>query len=385
MKITGMELLVVDADWRDWIFIKMTTDEGIVGVGESGMSGGEQAVVARLRQIESYLLGKSPFDIESHWRAIYHGSFWRGPALTSALGGVEMALWDIVGKALNTPVYNLLGGRCRERVRCYTHISEATSGHSIAQRVEETLAAVEQGWTALKWDPLPANFLTLGPAEMRFVVEQLRAVREAVGDDVELLVELHGRLDPATAIQLAHAIEPLRPFFMEEPVPPDSLDALAKVAASTHVPLATGERLVTKYEFWPLLERQLVAHIQPDVIHAGGLLECKKIAAMAEARYVSVAPHNPNGPVATAAALHLAISLPNLSILEMPADDYLWSARWRDELLVDASVVQPRNGNLELPVQPGLGVELNEDALAKYAARGRPFVPSFTAPDAVGG
>lgn len=385
MKITGMDLFVVDADWRDWIFIKLSTDEGIVGFGETGLSGGEQSVFAALHKIKSYLLGKSPFDIESHWRAIYHGNFWRGPVLTSALGGIEMALWDIVGKALNTPVYNLLGGRCRERVRCYTHISEATSGHSIDQRVEEALASVEQGWTALKWDPLPANFLTLGPTEMRFVVEQLRAVREAVGDDVELLVELHGRLDPATAIRLAHEIEPLRPFFMEEPVPPDSLDALAKVAGATHVPLATGERLVTKYEFWPLLERQLVAYIQPDVIHAGGLLECKKIAAMAEARYINVAPHNPNGPVATAAALHLAASLPNLSILEMPDDDYLWSAHWRDELLNDASVVQTKNGYLELPLRPGLGVELNEDALSRYPARNRDFVPSFTAPDAIPG
>jgi galactonate dehydratase len=381
VKITDLRIFVVDADWRDWIFIKLYTDEGLTGVGEAGLSGGEAMVVAALDRIKTYLLGKSPFDIEQHWREIYHGSFWRGPALTSALGAVEIALWDIVGKACNMPIYNLLGGRCRDRVRCYTHISEATSGHTIDQRVAEARAAVDAGWTALKWDPLPANFLTLQPREKRFVVDQVSAVREAVGDDVELLVELHGRLDPETAIRLAAALEPYRPYFLEEPVPPDSLDALAKVASQVRVPLATGERLVTKYGFWPLLERQLVSTIQPDVIHVGGLLECKKIAAMAEARYMSVAPHNPNGPVATVAALHLAANLPNLSILEMPADDYLWSASWRDELLVDASLVQVKQGYLELPTAPGLGIDIDEAAIAAHPPKGRQWASAIRVAD----
>jgi galactonate dehydratase len=211
----------------------------------------------------------------------------------------------------------------------------------------------------------------------------LRAVREAVGDDIELLVECHGRLDPATAIQLAREIEPFRPFFMEEPVPPESQDALEKVARQVNVPLAAGERLLTIYDYWPLLERQLVAHIQPDVIHAGGLLACRKIAALAEARYVSVAPHNPNGPVATAAVAHLAASLPNLSMLEMPADDYLWSAKWRDELLVDPSPVRARQGYLELPVTPGLGVEIDEEAIARYPAKVRSWGISYQSETAV--
>jgi galactonate dehydratase len=383
MKISDMKIYIVHADWRDWVFVKLFTDQGVTGVGEAGMSGQEQMVVAALKGLKTYLLGKNPLNIEHHWRALYHGSFWRGPALLSAMGGIEQALWDILGKVCGLPVYNLLGGPCRERIRCYTHISEATSGHSIEQRVEEALQAVAEGWTAMKWDPLPANFLTLSPAGLRFVVDQLRAVREAVGDNIELLVEIHGRLDPNTAIRLAHELEPFRPFFMEEPVPPDSLDALAKVAGQVNIPLATGERLVSVYDYWPLLERQLVAIIQPDVIHTGGLLACKKIAAMAEARYIEVAPHNPNGPVATAATLHLAANLPNFSIQEMPADDYLWSAHWRDEFLVDPIVVQVKQGHLELSAVPGLGVDLNEEAIAKYPVKVRQWGVSFQAENAI--
>ena len=389
MKISGMAIYVVGADWRNWVFVKLFTDEGLTGVGEASLEGSEEMVVAALQRIKGYLLGKNPFDIEQHWQAIYHGRFWRGMVLLSALGGVEQALWDIVGKACNVPVYNLLGGRCRDRVRCYTHVSEATSGHSLSQRAEEASRAVAEGWTALKWDPLPASprpasdFLTLQPQDLRFVVEQVRAVREAVGDDVELLVEAHGRLDPNAAVRLAHAIAPFRPFFLEEPVPPESLDALARVAGQVDIPLATGERILTRYGYWPLLERQLVDYIQPDVIHVGGLLECKKIAAMAEARYVRVAPHNPNGPVCTAASLHLAANLPNLGILEMPADDYQWSAYWRDELLVDPTPVQVRQGYLQVPTAPGLGVDLDEEAIARYPPQVRDWGVSFRAENAI--
>jgi galactonate dehydratase len=383
MKITDIKFYVVDADWRNWIFLKVFTDEGLTGVGETSQDRVEAKVVAALTAIRSYLVGKSPFDIEHHWRALFHGSFWRDLSLLSALGGIEMALWDIVGKACNQPVYNLLGGRCRNRVRCYTHISEATSGHSIEERAEEARQAVAQGWTALKWDPLPANFLTLRPSEMRHVVAQIQAVREAVGDDIDLLIEIHGRLNPTTAIQLAREIAPFQPFFMEEPVPPDNVDMLAKVAAHTPIPLATGERLLTVFDYWPLLERQLVDYIQPDVIHTGGLLACKKIAALAEARYVGVAPHNPNGPVCTAATLQLVANLPNFTIQEMPADDYQWAATWRDEFLVDPSPVRVTRGYLEVPTTPGLGIDLDEAALARYPVKSHPWSIPFQAENAI--
>lgn len=384
MKIAGMQVFVVDADWRDWIFVKIITDDGITGVGEATLPGQERAVVAALQDIKSYLLGKNPLQIENHWRNLYHSSFFHGVVFLAALGGVEMALWDIFGKALNVPIYTLLGGPCRNRMRCYTHISEATSGHSIEQRVEEARAAVAEGWTALKWDPLPADFfLTLSPAQMRYVVRQIQAVREAVGDDVELLIECHGRLDATTAIHLAREIAPLRPLFLEEPTPPESLDALAHVAAHTPIPLAVGERVFTAAAFWEILDRQLVSYIQPDIIFVGGLLTCKKIAALAEARFVGVAPHNPHGPVCTAATLHLIANLPNFSIQEMPADDYLWSATWRDEFLVDPEPVRVRQGYLQLPTAPGLGIELNEAAIARHPPRVRPWGVSFQAESAI--
>lgn len=384
MKIAGMQVFVVDADWRDWIVVKIITDDGITGVGEATLPSQERAVVAALQDIKSYLLGKNPLQIENHWRNLYQSSFFRGVVFLAALGGVEMALWDIFGKALNVPIYTLLGGPCRNRMRCYTHISEETSGHSIEQRVEEARAAVAEGWTALKWDPLPADFfLTLSPAQMRYVVRQIQAVREAVGDDVELLIECHGRLDATTAIHLAREIAPLHPLFLEEPTPPESLDALAHVAAHTPIPLAVGERVFTAAAFWEILDRQLVSYIQPDIIFVGGLLTCKKIAALAEARFVGVAPHNPHGPVCTAATLHLIANLPNFSIQEMPADDYLWSATWRDEFLVDPEPVRVRQGYLQLPIAPGLGIELNEAAIARHPPRVRPWGVSFQAESAI--
>jgi galactonate dehydratase len=383
VKITHVKIYVVDASWRNWIFVKVFTDDGVTGVGEASLEGQDEAVVGALRGIKTYLVGKSPLDIENHVRALTQGSFWKGHALLSAVGGVEQALWDILGKVCNQPVYVLLGGRCRDRVRCYTHISEATSGHSIEERVAEAQQAVAEGWTALKWDPFPPNFLALRSSDLRFVEEQVRAVREGVGGDVDLLIEAHGRLDSDTAIQVTRILEPYRPYFLEEPVPPDSMDALAKVAGQSRVPLATGERLASKYEFWPLLERQLVGTIQPDVIHVGGILELKKIAALAEARYIRVAPHNPNGPVATAATLQLVANLPNFSIQEIPADDYLWAAHWRDEFLADARGIQVKDGYLDVPTAPGLGIDLNEDAIAKHPAIVRDWGVSFQAENAI--
>jgi galactonate dehydratase len=383
MKITDLKTYAVNADWRDWVFVKLFTDEGVTGVGEASMSGYEPAIVAALQGIKDHLLGKDPLNIEGHWHALYYTKFWRGLVQLSAMAGVEQALWDIKGKACGLPVHTLLGGHCREHVRCYTHISEAASGHSLEQRVAEAKRAVEEGWTGLKWNPLPRGFYTLSPADLRFVVEQLRGVREAVGDDVDLMVETHGRLDPATAIQLAHVIAPFKPFFMEEPVPPESLDGLAKVASRVGIPLATGERILTPSGYWPLLERQLVDFIQPDLMRVGGLLTFKKISAMAEARYVGVAPHNSNGPVSTAAALHLAVNLPNFSILEIPADDYQWGARWRDEFLIDPAVVQVRRGHLALPASPGLGLDLDEEAIARYPPKTRSWGVSYQAENTI--
>ncbi len=277
MKIRDLAITVVDAAWRDWVFVQLLSDEGLSGVGEATLEGYADALVEALRTIKSYLVGRSPFEIERHWQTLFRARFWRGTVWLSALGAVEMALWDLVGQALETPVVNLLGGVYRQRVRAYTHISEGASGHSPAQRAEEARQAVAEGWSALKWDPLPRGASSLDYRQRRAVADQVRSVREAVGDETDLLIELHGRLDPESAIRLAAELEPYRPYFVEEPVPPESLDALAQVAARVNVPLATGERLLTVQAYWPLLERQLVSYIQPDVIHAGGLWEDSEV------------------------------------------------------------------------------------------------------------
>lgn len=374
MKVTDLKILTVYADWRNWVFVKIFTDEGLTGVGEASLEGCDEMVVAALEKIKEYLIGKDPLQIEYHWNTLYQTRYWRGLVFLSALGGVEMALWDIYGKAVGLPVCALLGGAMRQKIRAYTHISEGTTDHTIAQKVEEAQQAVSEGWTMLKWDPLPVHpHLTMGRAAMRYVENQLAAVRGAVGEDVDLCVEVHGRLDPNTAIQLAEVIEPYRPFFMEEPTLPDSIDALERVAKKVCVPLASGERLLVMDQFWGVLEKQLVAYIQPDIIHVGGIMPMKKIATLAEARAIRLAPHNPNGPVAAAAALHVMANVPNFGVYETPYDDYLWSATWRDEIITNAEMLHHHRGYMLTPTKPGLGIDLNEEAIRKYPAQSHPW------------
>jgi galactonate dehydratase len=371
MKIQDIKIFVADAAWRDWVFVKVYTDDGLTGVGEATLEWNSQAVVSKIQEMKSYFIGKDPTTIENHWKVMYNSGFWLGPIYFSAFSAIEQALWDITGKSLNVPVHKLLGGRCRDRCRAYGHIPEKLSNATIQQRVERTLELVAEGWTAFKWDPFPKNFLSLTREQIRDVIDQVEAVRVAVGEEIDLLIEVHGRLNPNTAIQVARELEPYHPYFFEEPVPPDSVDAMEKVAQASPIPIATGERVFTKWQFWPLLERQAVDYIQPDIIHCGGILETKKVAALAETRYVGVAPHNPNGPICTAATLHLIANLPNFAIQEMANDDYYVGAKWRDEVVVNPEVAKVKNGYLEVPQTPGLGVDINEKAIAKHPAKAR--------------
>lgn len=371
MRITALEIFHVDADWRNWVFLRLTTDTGLTGIGEAGAEGEDYAGVAMLEQLRPSLLGADPRDIGDLVRRLRDESFWKGVVFLSALGGIEMACWDILGKSLGVPAHRLLGGPVRDRIPAYTHISEAASGHSVEERADEARAAVKEGWSAMKWDPLPAGHAsTLTAPEVRHVRDQVEAVRDALGPDREILLDLHGRLDPHTAIRVAEAVAPYRPYFLEEPVPPGHVDELSQVTGSMPtVPFATGERILSREDWWPVLERSGIEFAQPDVVHVGGLGELRAIASMAETRRIRFAPHNPNGPVATAAALHVAAVAPNLAVFEMPADDYLWAAKWRDELLQDATPVRAVAGYLPLPAKPGLGIELDDAALAKHAVR----------------
>ena len=369
MKITKIDTFLVNAGNRNWPFVKIHTDEGIHGVGEAYSCGPDKATVEVIHDFEEWLIGRDPRDIEGLWHLMYAGSrFPGGAVVNAAISGIEHALWDISGKAAGVPVYRLLGGKCREKVRVY----QSPRGGTPEELAEHAVALIERyGYTALKLSPLPPNYQAIPwNAALRAAVARVEAVRRAVGDDIDIGVDPHARIfEPARALELCTALAPLQPFFIEEPLRPENYDALAKLSQHTNVPIATGEMLYTKYEFRDLIQLQAVDIVQPDVCLTGGLWEMKKIAALAEAQYMSVAPHNPCGPVANAVNVHFAASTQNFLVLEYIPDD---ESPRRD--LVDEPM-KLVNGYLELPERPGLGLDLNEEALARFPFRSwhRPF------------
>lgn len=355
MKITNITAIPASSSprgqARNYIFVKIETDEGITGWGEA--TAGPLAVATMVDEFGELLIGKDPHRIEQHWQTLYHHFHVRGGVVQlSAISGIEIALWDIKGQALGVPVYELLGGKMREKIWCYGR----WDGLTPELAVENALRHTEQGLTALKGDPFDHRGLFIPIEAERIAIQKLEAVREAVGDDVELLVEVHGRLAPADAIRIGNAMEPYRPFVYEEPVPPQNLDALARVSEQVNIPLATGERHITKWDYTDLLARQIVKMIQPDIVQAGGILELKKIAAMAEAHYVGFQPHNPYGPFCTIASLHVDACTPNFMIQE--GGIHPW---FQDATIGDFPT--QKDGYLPLPTTPGLGVAMNEDWL----------------------
>jgi len=356
MKVIDIKTFAVDCFRTNWVFVKVYTDEGIDGVGEATLEYKEKALIGAVEHIREYLVGKDPRQIERHWHDIYRDAYWRGGAvLMSALSAVEMALWDILGKSLGVPVYQLLGGRANDKVRIYVN-----GWFSGAKKPEEfaacAKAAMERGVTALKWDPFGKAYLTLSGAELDNALACVAAVREAVGNRVDLLIEGHGRFDVPTGIRIAKELEQFRPLWFEEPVPPDNLEALKAVRDKSPVPISAGERLYTLKAFKDLFEMRAADYIQPDISHAGGIMELKKIAAVADTYYIPFAPHNPSGPVANAATLQLAACCPNFNILEIMYSDVTWRADVTDEDL------HYEDGYIIIPDKPGLGIELNEEA-----------------------
>ncbi len=348
MKITKLETLFVKPRW---CFLKVHTDEGIVGLGEPIVEGRAHTIATAVQEIGRYLIGQDPRRIEHHWQAIYRGAYYRGgPILTSALSGVEQALWDIVGKWLGQPVYQLLGGATRDRIRLYGWVSGETYG----DYVERAQVGLRAGFTALKVGIYGALEIVDTPAHAEEIVRRFADLRRAVGPTVDLAIDFHGRASPAMAIRLAKMLEPYQPMFIEEPVLPENVDALARVAHSTSIPIATGERLFTKWDFREVLEKQAAAIVQPDLSHAGGILEGREIAAMAETYYAAIAPHCPLGPIALAASLQLDACTPNFLVQEhfTTGEGYL---------KVPFRIV---DGYVALPSGPGLGIELDEEALA---------------------
>ena len=356
MKVTDVKTFAVDCFRTNWVFVKVYTDEGVTGVGEATLEYKEKALIGAVEHIREYLVGKDPRTIEKHFHDIYRDAYWRGGAvLMSALSAVETALWDILGKSLGVPVWQLLGGKVNDQVRIYVN-GWFAGAKTPEQFAGEAKTAVQRGVTAMKWDPFGKSYLEISNRDLDTALRCVAAVREAVGDSVDLLIEGHGRFNVPTGIRIAKELEPFRPMWFEEPTPPDSLEALKAVRDKSPVPISAGERLYTLRSYRELFEKRAADYIQPDVSHAGGIMELKKIAAMAEACYIPFAPHNPSGPVANAATLQLAACCPNFSILEIMYSDVVWRKDVTDEHLSYA------DGYIRIPDGPGLGIEIDEEA-----------------------
>ncbi len=363
MKITDVKTFVVDCFRTNWVFVKVYTDEGIDGVGEGTLEYKEKALVGAIEHIADYLKGKDPRLIEKHFHDIYRDAYWRGGAvLMSALSAVETALWDILGKSLGVPVYQLLGGKANDDCRIYVNgwFSGAKTPEEFAAKAKEV---VKRGITALKWDPFGKAYRQLSVKELDTAIRCIASVREAVGDDADILIEAHGRFDVPTAIRVANEIAPFKPMFLEEPVPPDNLEALKAVRDKSPVPIAAGERLYGRCGYREMFALRAADYIQPDVSHAGGIMETKKIAAIAESMQIPFAPHNPSGPVANAATLQLAACCPNFCMLEIMYSDVDYRSDITDEAL------ECIDGRIKIGNKPGLGIELNEKECLKH-----PFV-----------
>jgi galactonate dehydratase len=362
MQITRIKTSLVFAGWRNWTFVQVYTDTGLVGLGEGTLRSREHAVAGAIEDMSRLLVGQDPRTIQAHWQTLYRDFHNRGGVvLMVAISAIDVALWDLLGQSLGVPLYQLLGGALRRSARAYSNgwFKDARSPEDHARYAQDS---VQAGFTALKWNPFyGAGDGWMTARDARQAVAVVQAVRQAVGDDVDLMLEAHGLFAPAAALRMAADLVPFRPLWIEEPVPPEDIGATAFVHQRCPLPVATGERLYSKFEFAPLIEARGADILQPDVTHCGGFLEARTIAAMAEVHQMALAPHNSGSPVCTAASLQLDACLPNFLIQELPVDDVPWRAE-----LVEPPIETLVGGDLTIPDRPGLGVALNERVAARH-------------------
>lgn len=345
VKITKLETFLIKPRW---LFLKIHTDAGVVGLGEPLLEGRALTVKTAIQEVEPYLIGKDPRHIIHHWQAIYRHAFYRGgPILTSALSGIDQALWDIKGKLLGVPVYELFGGPSRDRVRVY---GRASTPDDIRKRKEEGYTVIKTGLA----HEHPANIVE-NPSFIKHAVDSFAALRDAAGPDMDIAIDFHGNISPQTAKVIIKELEPYHPMFIEEPCQAQNADVMADIAHGTHLPIAAGERIFTKWGFRELLEKKSASILQPDLCHAGGITEGRIIAGMAEAYYIPIAPHNPMGPISLASGLHLAASIPNFLVQEQVS-------------LGEGYLKKPfklqKDGTVLIPDGPGLGIELDDAQIA---------------------
>ena len=361
MKITKVESVPVDR----FLFVKIYTDEGIVGYGESGAWGFLEPSASAIDKFGRYLVGEDPLTIEHHWQYMYRFSHFRGAAIMGALSAIDIALWDIMGKYFGVPVHQLLGGKTRDRARVYYHVFGSTK----EELIDGVKNAKAEGFTAVGHltpfldEDRELPYFKTHASKIRDAIDTVGMYRDAVGNSVDLCIEIHRRLTPAEAVVLARGIEDFHPYFYEDPILPENFDAMGLVANNISVPIATGERLHSIHEFQMLLSRGAVQYVRPDVCLAGGITHTKKIAAIAEANYVEVVPHNPLGPVSTAACLQIAAAIPNFAIQEYPLGEL---EPPKSEIV--NKPLELEDGFLLIPDAPGIGIEIVEGAEEKFPA-----------------
>ena len=366
MKITDLKMIHIRPRW---MFLRIDTSEGISGWGEPVIEGRARTVETAVNELRPILIGADPLKIEHLWQQMYRGTFYRGgPIFCSAISGIEMALWDIKGKYYGIPVYQMLGGACRDRVRMYGHLKPVgqAADFPLSSMLETTDHRLADGFTVMKYSIIPPIRPIDTMEKMDEVVERFAAIRERVGKKVDIAIDFHGRVSPAMSVRLLNALEPYYPLFVEEPVLPENVDEMVRVARATSIPIAAGERLFTRFGFRELIEKQAVSVVQPDLCHCGGILEARMIAAMAETYYMQAAPHNPLGPISLAACLQLDACIPNLLAQEHPGmPDH---RDLGEGLLKKPFVIE--NGFIRIPEGPGLGIEVDEDTLEEYEFEG---------------
>jgi galactonate dehydratase len=390
MKITAIETHVCNARMRNWIFVKVLTDQpGLWGWGEATLEWHTRSVVGAIEDISQLLIGEDPTRIEYLWQMMYRQHFWHGNGIVrgTAISGIDIALWDILGKVHGVPVHRLWGGPVRDYVRLYCHLGggkmedfyETTPGDA-TRFAELAQAAVEDGFTAFKTMAVPETAPLEGLRPIKYAEACVAAMRDAVGDDIDIMVDCHARPSPRMGMQFAKALEPYGLYFFEEPCWPETIDDIALIQRAVTTPIATGERLISQHAFRELLEKRACSVLQPDITHCGGLTEARRIAAMGEAYRVALAPHNPQGPVSTAASLELGFATPSYSICESVHLD----VPWRSDVVSESFTIEKEGRIVRPSDKPGLGIEINEEEVKKHPFEQEVLQRTFYADGSVG-
>jgi galactonate dehydratase len=372
MKIIDIKTLVCNARMRNWIFVKVITDQpGLYGWGEATLEWHTRSVLGAIEDISQLLIGEDPTRIEYLWQMMYRQHFWHGNGIVraTAASGIDIALWDILGKVHGVPCHELWGGRVRDYVRLYCHLGGGkmedfyeTKPDDAKRFGELAISAVEDGFTAFKAMAVPETMPIEGLKPIHYAEACVKAMRDAVGNDIDIMVDCHARPSPRMGMQFAKALEPYGLYFLEEPCWPECIDDIASVQRAVKTPIATGERLISSYAFRDLLEKRAVSIIQPDITHCGGLSEARRIASLAESYRVALAPHNPQGPVSTAASLEFGFATPSYIICENVHND----VPWREDIVTEGYTVEKKGRIIKPNQRPGLGIEINENELRKH-------------------